>query len=407
MKPTLYTITPFDATADKTISFSWSGIYQASNKIEIRERDSDDTSTPVFTDVYASFKGKHVIPANSLENGKVYKARIRIETYAGDTNTENEPSEYSDNVIFYCFATPVFGFEGLKTAAELAKESATANQISASSIALAVSYTQESGEELNTWNAYLCDTSYSILQQTDTLYYASKQSTYFSGLDDKANLYVRGTGTTVNGMSIDTGYIPIYVYYGLPGTFINFEAENNDDGGHVDLKSFMVSLQGTSGTGKDITYVGSDALRAAQLTDNYVEYGSDPDNDGRLEVNDDFTLYFKAKDIKVISRNYTGQVAFPSSGINEDSETLGEILLYNEFLALTDSATGYRYSFTLWKTDLDDVKQYQIFMYYNEPDNEFGLWSTAFEQIPDGYYLYLLVQRSGRTFTLKTLIKED
>lgn len=407
MKPTLYAITPFDATTENTISFSWNGIYQASNKIEIRERDSDDSSTPVFTDVYASFKGKHLIPANSLENGKIYKARVRIETYAGDVNSENEPSEYSDNVIFYCFATPSFGFEGLKTAEELAKESATANQISASSITLAVTYTQENGEELNSWSAYLCDVSHSVLQQTDTLYYASKQSTYFSGLEDKANLYVRGTGTTVNGMSIDTGYIPIYVYYGLPGTFINFEASNNEDGGHVDLKSFMVALLGTSGTGKDITYVGSDELRAAQLTDNYVEYGSDPDNNGRLTINDDFTLYFKAKDIKVISRDYTDAVAFPKSGIGEGSETLGEILLYNEFLAITDSSTGYRYSFTLWKTDLDDTKQYQIFMYCNATENEFGLWSEAFEKIPDGYYLYLLVQRSGGTFTFKTLIKED
>lgn len=405
-KPTIFRITPFDASVGTTVSFEWGGRSASSNKIEIRERDASDSSTAIYSDVYASYKGKHVIPENVLENGKVYKARIRIETYVGYNSEGLEPSEYSDYVIFYCFATPQFGFMGLKTLAELQAESLTTNEINASGITLAVVYSQSDGEELNSWTAFLCDASYGIQQSTDLMYYASKSQTSFSGLSDNSTLYVRATGTTVNGMEVDTGYIPIYVYYGMPATFINFNVVNNKEEGHVDLSSSIVALLGTSGNGEDITYVGTDDLRCADLTDNYVIYGDNPDQNGIVQIDNDFTLFFKARDIKVISRDYTDEFKLPTTGIDGDPETLAEILLYNAFLTLTDSKTGYRYSFTLWKTEVDTDLQYQVFLYCNQPYHEFGIWSTAFSAIPDGNYLYLMVQRKNNTFTLKTLVKE-
>lgn len=405
-KPTLFRITPFDAEIGATIQFEWNGAYQASNKIEVRERDADDASEPVYSDVYVSFKGKHLIPSGVLENGKIYKVRVRIETYAGDTTGVMSPSDFSDDVIFYCFETPVFRFDGLKTSTELEQESLRANSIEASSITLSLLYTQSNGEKLNSWTAYLYDASHTILQQTELMYFASKSQTYFSGLEDKSNVFVRATGTTVNGMEVDTGFIPLYVYYGLPGTFINFEAVNNENYGHIDLKSSIVSLLGTSGNGSDIEYVGPENLRSANLVGNYVTFGDTPSTNGSLDLNRDFTLYFKARNIKVISKNYENEFKFAASGINEDRYTLGEVLLYNAFLTLTDSKTGYRYSFTLWKTEVKDDMQYQVFLYCNTPDEEFGLWSEAFGEISSGQYLYLMVQRKDNTLSLKTVIKE-
>lgn len=404
-KPTIFRISPFDATLGTTISFEWSGSYQASNKIEVRERDSDDSSEPIYSNVYPSFKGKHVIPPNVLQNGKIYKVKVRIETYAGNVEITT-PSEYSDNVIFYCLATPTFRFEGLKTKDELATESTSANQIGSSSITLSLVYSQENGEELNTWTAYLCDASYGIQQQTDLMYFASKDSTYFSGLADRSTLYVRAVGTTINGMGVDTGYIPIYVYYGLPSTFINFDVVNNEDQGHIDLKSSIVALLGMSGDGSEIKYVGTDELRSADLTGNYVDFGTTPNTNGSINISGDFTLYFKARDVKVISRDYTNEFQFPGTGIDDEPNSLAEILLYNAFLALSDSNTGYRYSFTLWKTEVGSKIQYQVFLYCNATGNEFGVWSQSFDTIPDNQYMYLLVQRKNNTFTLKVLFKE-
>ena len=406
-KPTIFRITPFDASVGTTVSFEWGGRSASSNKIEIRERDASDSSTAVYSDVYTSYKGKHVIPKGVLENGKIYKAKIRIETYAGYNADELEPSEYSDNVIFYCFATPKFGFKGLKTLSELQQESLTYNEVSASGITLDVEYSQDNGEELNSWTAFLCDASYGIQQSTDLLYYASKTQTSFSGLSDKSTLYVRATGTTVNGMEVDTGYIPIYVYYGLPSAFINFNVTNNKDEGHIDLSSSIVALLGTSGNGQDVTYVGTDELRCADLTNNYVSYGDNPSLNGIIKVNNDFTMFFKARDIKVINKEYANEFKLPSTGINDEAETLGEILLYNAFLILTDSDTGYRYSLTLWKTEVDADLQYQVFLYCNQPNHEFGVWSTSFSAIPSGNYMYLMVQRKNNTFTLKVLVKEE
>lgn len=406
-KPTIFRIVPFDAKIGTTLSFEWGGLSAASNKIEVRERDASDSSDAIYTNVYASYKGRHVIPADALENGKVYKVRLRIETYAGFNSADAEPSEYSDNVIFYCFATPTFGFVDLKTPEELSAGSLTTNEINSSGIVLSVNYAQDDGEELNSWSAFLCDASHGILQQSDVLYYASKTQTTFSGLSDKTNYFVRATGTTVNGMPIDTGYIPLYTYYGLPNTFINFDAVNNELDGHVDLKSAIVALLGMSGDGSDITYVGSDELRSADLTNNYIIYGTQPDTNGAIRLDGDFTIYFKAKNVKVISRDYTGEFRYPETGIDGEPETLSEILIYNAFLILTDADTGYRYSFTLWKTEVDADLQYQVFMYCNQPEHEFGLWSEAFSAIPDGHYMYLMAQRKNNTATLKVLVKED
>jgi hypothetical protein len=406
-KPTIFRITPFDATIGTTISFEWGGRSASSNKIEIRERDSSDSSTAVYSGVYTSYKGKHVIPANVLENGKTYKIRLRVETYAGYSAESEDPSDYSDNVIFYCFATPTFGFNGLKTLTELQSESLTANEVNASNITLSLVYSQANGEQLNSWTAFLCDSSYGVQQSTDLMYYASKTQTSFSGLSDRATMYVRATGTTVNGMEVDTGYIPIYVYYELPTAFINFEVTNNKSEGHIDLKSSIVALLGTSGDGSEIKYIGTDDLKCADLSGNYVIYGINADTNGSISITSDFTLYFKARDIKVMSKDYEGEFKMPSTGIDDETESLAEILLYNSFLTLTDSKTGYRYSFTLWKTEVGTTDQYQVFVYCNQPNHEFGLWSTSFSAIPSGSYLYLMVQRQNNTMTLKTLVKGE
>lgn len=406
-KPTIFRIIPFDASEGATVSFEWSGRAQASNKIEIRERDSEDSSDAVYSGVYTTYRSKHEIPGGVLENGKIYKARIRIETYVGDTSSSDSPSEWSDNIIFYCFTQPVLGFDGLKTKDELAEMSLVANEINSLGIYLRLTYTQEEGEELNSWTAFMYDTSYGIQQQTDLMYYASSTQTQFSGLSDKATYYVRATGTTVNGMEVDTGYIPIYTYYGLPSMFVNFDVVNNDVEGYISLKSAIVALLGTSGNGEDITYVGTDELRCADLTGNYVDFGTQPATNGSIEVNSNFTLYFKAKDIKVISKDYANEFKFPASGINEEAMTLGEILLYNAFLTLTDSNTGYRYSATLWKTEVGEELQYQVFLYCNEPTHEFGVWSNSFAAIGEGEYLYLIIQRSNATMSLKALVKEN
>lgn len=405
-KPTIFRIIPFDASDGTTVNFEWGGQAQASNTIEIRERDAKDSSTAVYSGTYTSYKSKHDIPKGVLTNGKIYKARIRIESYVGDTSSKSDPSEWSDNVVFYCFTKPTFKFSDLKTKSELTEQSLTANEINASGITLDIVYGQNENEELNTWTAFLCDSSYGILQQSDVLYYASKTQTSFSGLTDKSNLYVRATGATVNGMEVDTGYIPIYVYYGLPNSFVNFYATNNKNEGHVDLKSSIVALLGTSGTGADIQYVGTDELRCANLSNNYVEYGTLPETNGIISVPSDFTLYFKARSVKVISKDYANEFKYPVSNVEKDSNPLKQILAYNAFLVLSDTTTGYRYYLTLWRTEVGTELQYQVFLYCNATGNEFGVWSESFSALGSNDYLYLMIQRKDSTFSLKAIVKE-
>ena len=137
-----------------------------------------------------------------------------------------------------------------------------------------------------------------------------------------------------------------------------------------------------------------------------MDFVTTPNTNGSINISGDFTLYFKARDVKVISRDYTNEFQFPGTGIDDEPNSLAGILLYNAFLALSDSNTGYRYSFTLWKTEVGSKIQYQVFLYCNATGNEFGVWSQSFDTIPDNNYMYLLVQRKNNTFTLKVLFKE-
>ena len=370
-KPTLYRIVPFDASVGTTIKFSWTGRNQQANVATIY----DASDNIVYQKVYHSYKGEHKIPVNSgLQNGQSYRVTIIVidmdeKQFKGivDYTDYNEfkdlldhPSEESNPEVFRCYTTPVLEFENYPQAVEPYK-------IENSSISLTLVYTQVEEEPLNTWIMYLCDSSYTILQQSSETYAANTMYSFFSGLDDKTTYFIRATGETVHGMPVDTGYIQIKTSYGVPGRFINLNVTNNFNDGTIHIESFAVSQTGHAAS-EPVEFVNDEKGNpyAANLANNYVTFNEE------LSINKDFTLFFRGKDVRVINKkDYESTIRLPESGINEGVNTLGEILLYNSFLMLTDTTTGKRYSFTLWNTD----GIYQVFMYCNDPDDPFSLWS--------------------------------
>ncbi len=52
-----------------------------------------------------------------------------------------------------------------------------------------------------------------LLQTTNIVYDVSDKKTIFTGLNDATEYYIRATGITIHGMTLDTGYIHILVAY--------------------------------------------------------------------------------------------------------------------------------------------------------------------------------------------------
>ena len=409
-KPTLYKILPFDATVGTIIKFSWTGRMQQANVATLYNA----SGTQVYQKVYKSFKGEHKIPENvpGLVNGQQYTATIIVLDMDEDlTNVDNyddysdiqalidHPSEESNPEPFRCYSEPNFGFEGYSPNIE--------NVVENSSISLTLTYSQAQNEPLNMWTMYLYTKDRVLLDQSPETYATSGMYYWFSGLSNGTEYQIRATGETVHGMLIDTGYIRIATSYSAPTKFINLNAENIKSDGVIHIESFAVSQTGHA-YDEDVEYLYDDGKAyAANLMNNYVTFNEE------LSVPEDFTIFLKLKDVRVINRlDYDSTLRLPESGINEEENTLGETLLYNAFLLLTDTKTGYRYSFTMWKTE----DEYQVFMYYNEPGNSYGLWSNVLsfdgfvldeseldDEMIGGANLLLAMQRKGPLFNIKAL----
>ncbi len=99
-KPILQEISTFSSINEKEITFQvFAGSQVVYNELEIQ---NNSNNTQVYLEKIQSFQFVHKVPANSLQNGIEYRARIR--TYDVDNTT---PSEWSDWVVFWCVDIPV------------------------------------------------------------------------------------------------------------------------------------------------------------------------------------------------------------------------------------------------------------------------------------------------------------
>lgn len=288
MGATVYKIDPFDATLGTTIHIGWDGAAQRANKIII---SNADTGAQVYaSDRFESYKGVHELPGSDvtgLVNGVTYKIKAQIIYVIGSTEAE---SDWSDEILFKCFATPVIGFKDV-----------TDNRVfTGSNISLEVVYSQANDENLNTWEASLYSGTESAVgdrvDTSGTQYYARLQNWVFSGVTERRSgtgecYYLRITGTTVSGMAVASEYIKVYVKYESSTGFINLEATNNLSSGNITIKSNAVSILGIPDY-EPVTYIYDNGEPyAVDLTNNRVVF------DEGFMMNGDFTMYIKLNDM--------------------------------------------------------------------------------------------------------------
>lgn len=181
-RPTLSTISAFDAefgTPNKEniqapiLKFGWRDGVVRQNRVVIREYDNVDNI--VYDCTIETMALKHQlhnrydttekvqIVTYNLQNGVKYIANVYVCT------TDGEWSLPSNDVIFYCYSTPIFEF---KNFTKYLGEDTKVAVVNNSSVNLNVYYKQDDSEPLNTYKFELYNYSKKLLDSSDVKYSA-------------------------------------------------------------------------------------------------------------------------------------------------------------------------------------------------------------------------------------------
>ena len=259
MKAILYNINAFDKNKEQEFSFIWNGNQSFGNILQIKDNTNNKI---VYQQEQPTMQLKHILQANTLTNGKLYNARIAVKDIDGNI------SEYSDPILFYCFTIPSFTFNNIEE-----------NQIiKNSSYQISMTYNQLEKEPLQSWEISLYDNSRNIIQSSK-VQYDNNISYTITNLEDNQNYYIRATCYTLNGMEVETEYIPISVNYKQPSVYSILTLENVSNNGYVKLQSNIRAVEAKSL--KEMEYIDNEY---ANLKNNTVYIDED------FSLNDDFII---------------------------------------------------------------------------------------------------------------------
>lgn len=212
--------------------------------------------TNAVTDFTANLGYGYRITSSDWLNNQSRNYTIRVKVRLSG---EDEYGDFSDPIPLWCKEKPILSFDGLSSNAE--------NIIPTSSILflLAYQYVTAQGETLSTYQYHLYDESKNPIKESAVFYGAVGTSFTVNGLDNRTVFYIRGTGTTRNGYSLDTGFIQFETkYYASAegGTFL--QCKNKLSDGYVAISSHLADISGI--TKDQISYVTSSGGYAVDLT---------------------------------------------------------------------------------------------------------------------------------------------
>ena len=248
-KPQLYIDTSyaFDARYEREFKYLWpSGNNQSvANTLIIRD---NETNTIVYNIKQETLLLKHILPANTLQNGKTYNVCIQV------FDRDNNASELSDTLIFKCYTTPTLSLNIVNE-----------QVIRSSSYLFIVSYNQIEGEELQYYSLELYDGNKQRLYNTGAKYNIEAGIT-LSDFTDNTSYYIKAYGQTINHMEIETDFILFHVEYIKPELYSYMTVENRELYGDIQFTSFLVSIEG-KGVNGEPTYIDGDYVDTVNGTD--------------------------------------------------------------------------------------------------------------------------------------------
>ena len=307
VKPLIGSMTPWDATTDYNINFTYSGALPVSNRMIVYNAANMEV---VYDDREVTPRFSHRLSANTLMNGMKYAVQIEV------TESTGEISPISDKAYFWCLKQPDFYYSS--PAAEV--------NIQSSNILLNLAYSQEDGELLYSYRHSLYDNSKTEVSTSDMFYNSEGLEYSFRGLKNHNTYYIRSVGVTKNGINLDTGYLRFFVNYENQETFHMMNTES-DDNATVTGYTNMVSVD-ADGNQDDYVILAS----YVQLVDNSLTYSKG------FKVAEDFTCSLKITKLRREEQllemfNGEGENIRLLSIILEDGEIMYRLIVNN---GLTD-----------------------------------------------------------------------
>ena len=259
MKPILFNTLAFDSLKEKTFYFVWNGNQAFGNILQIR---NNTTNKLVYQVSETTMQLKHTLTENTLTNGVLYNARIAV------VDIDNNISEYSDPILFYCFTTPTFIFDNISENEIIKNASYQVN----------MSYSQIEKEPLQSWEISLYDTSKSKIQGSGVNYTSDIQYT-LTDLEDNQTYYIKASCMTLNGMEVETDFISFSVNYKQPSIYSILTLENVSNNGYIKLQSNIRAVEAYAK--KEIEYIDNEYVN---LKDNTVFIDED------FSLDDDYII---------------------------------------------------------------------------------------------------------------------
>lgn len=250
MKPVLYKIPSFDQSDGTKIKFSWNGNMPKSNTLVIKNNATD---VVVYNSTQTTIKLEHDISStNSLVNGTLYSATIQV------TDTNDNISESSEPFLFYCYTSPTFSIN-----------ISDGQEISAQTYGVTLTYSQEEGEELESYRILVKNSLSEIVYDSGVQYLITEK--VISNLQDNNTYIIECTGVTVGGTELTTGVINFTANFVEQEAYFECEVKNLYDKGEVYIRPNIISIEGTSENG-EISYINGSV---ANLSNDVVNFDSD------------------------------------------------------------------------------------------------------------------------------------
>lgn len=270
-KPILNTVPAWDRALGQTFTFNVVGGDQVVGSILYISNNA--TGTLVYSKTITSYKYEITVPANAfgLSNGTYYNAYVVTRDSNGNTSAP------SNTIQFYCYSTPAWGFSNI----------AQGGIVNNSTFVPEVVYNQTQGELLNSYSIILYNAFQTEIASSGIRYVSEdilpiSVEYVFNGLEDNTVYYVRAIGQTVNGTSVDSGYIRFTVQYTAPSAYSQFFLTNNCNAGYITYTSNTMLIVGESNPSPP-TYI--DDTKVDLTSDgSWVEWSNG------FSVSGDFTL---------------------------------------------------------------------------------------------------------------------
>lgn len=266
--PSIHLINAFDPSNEYTFIFYYVGNQIYSNRAIITD---NDTQAIVYDNIQNTMKNLHVLPSETLTAGKSYT--IQIQVFDNDGNS----SDLSMAVLFYCFSSPLFYFQNINNG----------DTISTANLELKLSYEQSENELLSEYKYNVYDGKKEEIYSSKIYYGTSEELTHtIYGLKNESTYFLRATGITSHGVSVDTGYVEIHVSHTTIKPDIAFVATNDNTNGCVVLQTNIFTV---SYDVENNNYSVQDGL--VDLKDNILTY--------KTGANGDFSLVLNAKQLPI------------------------------------------------------------------------------------------------------------